>query len=64
MYRAGKFASTFDKKVPCLKLPYRRNATRLVVLTGNHLALEGSLTPELVETWLRNTRTTSACPSL
>ncbi|KAM4831355.1 LOW QUALITY PROTEIN: protein Z-dependent protease inhibitor [Urocitellus parryii] len=58
MYRAGKSASTFDKKVHChvLPLPYG-NATMLVVLmgnTGDHLALEGGLTTELVETWLRN----------
>ncbi|KAK2507769.1 hypothetical protein MC885_013465 [Smutsia gigantea] len=34
MYRAGKFASTFDKNFHChiLKLPYRGNATMLVVL--------------------------------
>ncbi|XP_057589046.1 protein Z-dependent protease inhibitor [Hippopotamus amphibius kiboko] len=59
MYRAGKFASTFDKNFRChvLKLPYRGNATMLVVLVeriGDHLALEDYLTADLVDTWLRN----------
>ncbi|XP_007942736.1 protein Z-dependent protease inhibitor [Orycteropus afer afer] len=62
MYRVGKFASTFDKNLQChvLKLPYRGNATMLVVLTqklGDHLALEDYLTADLVETWLRNMKT-------
>ncbi|XP_004484423.1 protein Z-dependent protease inhibitor [Dasypus novemcinctus] len=59
MYRTGKFASTFDKNFRChiLKLPYRGQATMLVVLMekmGDHLALEDYLTTDLVETWLRN----------
>ena len=62
MYRAGKFASTFDKNFRChvLKLPYRGNATMLVVLMGrigDHLALEDYLTTDLVDTWLRNMKT-------
>ncbi|XP_020040964.1 protein Z-dependent protease inhibitor isoform X2 [Castor canadensis] len=62
MYRAGHFASTFDKNFRChiLKLPYRGNATMLVVLmerTGDHLALEDYLTSDLVQTWLRNMKT-------
>ncbi|KAM9202499.1 protein Z-dependent protease inhibitor isoform 2-T4 [Dugong dugon] len=62
MYRAGNFASTFDKNFRChvLKLPYQGNATMLVVLMqkmGDHLALEDYLTTELVETWLRNMKT-------
>ncbi|XP_003408636.1 protein Z-dependent protease inhibitor [Loxodonta africana] len=62
MYRAGSFASTFDKNFRChvLKLPYRGNASMLVVLMqkmGDHLALEDYLTTELVETWLRNMKT-------
>ncbi|XP_037687906.1 protein Z-dependent protease inhibitor [Choloepus didactylus] len=62
MYRAGKFASTFDKNFRChiLKLPYRGKATMLVVLMekmGDHLALEDYLTTDLVETWLRNMKT-------
>ncbi|XP_008048398.1 protein Z-dependent protease inhibitor [Carlito syrichta] len=59
MYRAGEFASTFDRDLRChvLKLPYRGNATMLVVLMeriGDHLALEDYLTTDLVESWLRN----------
>lgn len=62
MYRAGNFASTFDMNFRChiLKLPYRGNATMLVVLTerpGDHLALEDYLTTDLVETWLQNMKT-------
>ncbi|XP_006208291.2 protein Z-dependent protease inhibitor [Vicugna pacos] len=62
MYRAGKFASTFDKDFRChiLKLPYRGNATMLVVLMermGDHLALEDYLTTDLVDMWLRNMKT-------
>uniref|UniRef100_A0A2K6SY37 Serpin family A member 10 n=2 Tax=Saimiri boliviensis TaxID=27679 RepID=A0A2K6SY37_SAIBB len=62
MYGAGKFASTFDKNFRChvLKLPYRGNATMLVILMekmGDHLALEDYLTTDLVETWLRNMKT-------
>ena len=59
MYRSGKFASTFDKNFRChvLKLPYRGNASMLVVLMGrigDHLTLEDYLTTDLVDTWLRN----------
>ncbi|KAG8514308.1 Protein Z-dependent protease inhibitor, partial [Galemys pyrenaicus] len=59
MYRAGKFASTFDKNFRChvLKLPYRGHATMLVALTekaGDHLALEDYLSSDLLDTWLRN----------
>lgn len=62
MYRAGKFASTFDKNFHChiLKLPYRGNTTMLVVLMekmGDHLALEDYLTTDLVDTWLRSMTT-------
>lgn len=62
MFRAGNFASTFDKNLRChvLKLPYRGNATMLVVLMekmGDHLALEDYLTSDLVDSWLRNMRT-------
>ncbi|XP_008849432.1 protein Z-dependent protease inhibitor isoform X2 [Nannospalax galili] len=62
MYRAGNFASTFDKNFRChvLKLPYQGNATMLVVLTeksGDHLALEDYLTTDLIETWLQNMKT-------
>nr|XP_012805864.2 protein Z-dependent protease inhibitor isoform X1 [Jaculus jaculus] len=62
MYRVGNFASTFDKNFRChvLKLPYRGNATMLVVLmerTGDYLALEDYLTTDLVETWLQNMKT-------
>ncbi|XP_032965621.1 protein Z-dependent protease inhibitor isoform X1 [Rhinolophus ferrumequinum] len=62
MYRAGDFASTFDKNFRChvLKLPYRGNATMLVVLMekmGDHFALEDYLTTDLVDTWLRNMKT-------
>ncbi|XP_066132671.1 protein Z-dependent protease inhibitor isoform X1 [Saccopteryx bilineata] len=62
MYRAGDFAHTFDKNFRChvLKLPYRGNATMLVVLmekVGDHLALEDYLTADLVDTWLRNMKT-------
>ncbi|XP_004682088.1 PREDICTED: protein Z-dependent protease inhibitor [Condylura cristata] len=57
MYRAGKFASTFDKNFRChvLKLPYRGHATMLVVLMekkGDHLALEDYLSSDLLDTWL------------
>ncbi|CAI9158074.1 unnamed protein product [Rangifer tarandus platyrhynchus] len=59
MYRSGKFASTFDKNFRChvLKLPYRGNASMLVVLMGrigDHLTLEDYLTTDLVDMWLRN----------
>ncbi|XP_037357756.1 protein Z-dependent protease inhibitor [Talpa occidentalis] len=59
MYRAGKFASTFDDNFRChvLKLPYRGHATMLVVLTertGDHLALEDYLSSDLLDTWLSN----------
>ncbi|XP_013372704.1 PREDICTED: protein Z-dependent protease inhibitor isoform X1 [Chinchilla lanigera] len=59
MYREGEFAYTFDSNFRChvLQLPYRGNATMLVVLmekTGDHLDLEDYLTTDLVETWLRN----------
>jgi hypothetical protein len=69
MYRAGHFASTFDKNFRChiLKLPYRGNATMLVVLmerTGDHLALEDYLTSDLVQTWLRNMKTRYDPPPL
>ncbi|XP_055989104.1 protein Z-dependent protease inhibitor [Sorex fumeus] len=62
MFQAGKFASTFDKTFRChvLQLPYRGNASMLVVLMeniGDHLALEDYLTPELVDTWLRTLKT-------
>ena len=62
MYRAGNFASTFDKNFRChvLKLPYQGNATMLVVLMekiGDHLALEDYLTSDLVDSWLRNMNT-------
>ncbi|XP_010607486.1 protein Z-dependent protease inhibitor [Fukomys damarensis] len=62
MYREGKFASTFDRNFHChvLQLPYRGNATMLVVLMekmGDHLDLEDYLTTDLVETWLRNMKT-------
>ncbi|XP_036099583.1 protein Z-dependent protease inhibitor [Molossus molossus] len=62
MYRAGNFASTFDKNFRChvLKLPYQGNATMLVVLMekmGDHLALEDYLGPDLVDTWLRDMKT-------
>ncbi|XP_012999839.1 protein Z-dependent protease inhibitor isoform X2 [Cavia porcellus] len=62
MYRQGKFASTFDSNFHChvLQLPYRGNATMLVVLTekmGDHLDLEDYLTVDLVEMWLRNMKT-------
>lgn len=62
MFRAGNFASTFDKNLRChvLKLPYRGNATMLVVLMekmGDHLALEDYLTSDLVDSWLRNMKT-------
>ncbi|XP_048218451.1 protein Z-dependent protease inhibitor [Perognathus longimembris pacificus] len=62
MYQAGEFASTFDKNFRChvLKLPYRGNATMLVILmekTGDHLALEDYLSSDLVETWLQDMRT-------
>ncbi|KAB0352921.1 hypothetical protein FD754_017778 [Muntiacus muntjak] len=58
MYRSGKFASTFDTNFRChvLKLPYRGNASMLVVLMGigDHLTLEDYLTTDLVDAWLRN----------
>ncbi|XP_058423602.1 protein Z-dependent protease inhibitor isoform X2 [Diceros bicornis minor] len=62
MYKVGMFASTFDKNFHChvLKLPYRGNATMLVVLMekiGDHLTLEDYLTADLVDTWLRNMKT-------
>lgn len=62
MYRAGNFASTFDKNFRChvLKLPYQGNATMLVVLMekmGDHLALEDYLSSDLVDTWLRDMKT-------
>ncbi|XP_012922239.1 protein Z-dependent protease inhibitor isoform X1 [Heterocephalus glaber] len=62
MYRQGKFASTFDRNFHChvLQLPFRGNATMLVVLMekmGDHLDLEDYLTTDLVETWLRNMKT-------
>ncbi|XP_054423060.1 protein Z-dependent protease inhibitor isoform X2 [Pteronotus mesoamericanus] len=62
MYRAGDFAATFDKSFRChvLRLPYQGNTAMLVVLMermGDHLALEDYLTPELVDTWLRNMKT-------
>ncbi|XP_069853765.1 protein Z-dependent protease inhibitor-like isoform X1 [Dipodomys merriami] len=62
MYQAGEFASTFDKNFRChvLKLPYRGNASMLVILmekTGDHLALEDYLSSDLVETWLQNMKT-------
>ncbi|XP_076979556.1 protein Z-dependent protease inhibitor [Tamandua tetradactyla] len=62
MYRAGKFASTFDKNFRChvFKMPYQGKATMLVILMekmGDHLALEDYLTTDLVETWLRNMKT-------
>nr|XP_008535646.1 PREDICTED: protein Z-dependent protease inhibitor [Equus przewalskii]XP_008535647.1 PREDICTED: protein Z-dependent protease inhibitor [Equus przewalskii]XP_014591249.2 protein Z-dependent protease inhibitor [Equus caballus]XP_014591250.2 protein Z-dependent protease inhibitor [Equus caballus] len=62
MYKVGMFASTFDRNFRChvLKLPYRGNASMLVVLTekiGDHLALEDYLSTELVDTWLRNMKT-------
>lgn len=67
MYRAGKFASTFDKNFHChiLKLPYRGNTTMLVVLMekmGDHLALEDYLTTDLVDTWLRSMTTRYRSP--
>ncbi|XP_049626691.1 protein Z-dependent protease inhibitor [Suncus etruscus] len=62
MFQAGKFASTFDKTFRChvLQLPYRGNASMLVILMenmGDHLALEDYLTPELVDKWLRTMKT-------
>lgn len=62
MYRAGKFATTFDKSLRChvLQLPYQGNATMLVVVSekvGEHLTLEDFLTTALVEEWLRNMKT-------
>lgn len=62
MFQAGRFASTFDKTFHCrvLQLPYRGNASMLVVLTenmGDHLTLEDYLTPELVDTWLGTLKT-------
>ena len=67
MYRSGKFASTFDKNFGCrvLKLPYRGNASMLVVLMGrigDHLTLEDYLTTDLVDTWLRNMKTRYGSP--
>lgn len=67
MYRAGNFASTFDKNFRChvLKLPYQGNATMLVVLMekmGDHFALEDYLTTDLVDTWLRNMKTRYSMP--
>lgn len=67
MYRSGKFASTFDKNFRChvLKLPYRGNASMLVVLMGrisDHLTLEDYLTTDLVDTWLRNMKTRYSSP--
>lgn len=69
MYRQGKFASTFDSNFHChvLQLPYRGNATMLVVLTekmGDHLDLEDYLTVDLVEMWLRNMKTRYDFPTL
>nr|KAF6267207.1 serpin family A member 10 [Myotis myotis] len=62
MYSAGNFASTFDERLRChvLQLPYRGNASMLVVLMekmSDHLALEDYLSTDLVDTWLRNMRT-------
>ncbi|XP_074145811.1 protein Z-dependent protease inhibitor [Sminthopsis crassicaudata] len=62
MYRSDKFASTFDKNLHChvLKLPYRGNASMLVVLVdkmGDHLAIEDYLTVELVDKWIKNMET-------
>ncbi|XP_036591036.1 LOW QUALITY PROTEIN: protein Z-dependent protease inhibitor [Trichosurus vulpecula] len=62
MYRSDKFASTFDRNLHCqvLKLPYRGNASMLVVLVdkmGDHLAIEDYLTVELVDEWIRNMKT-------
>ncbi|XP_027725650.1 protein Z-dependent protease inhibitor isoform X3 [Vombatus ursinus] len=62
MYRSDKFASTFDRNLRCqvLKLPYRGNASMLVVLVdkmGDHLAIEDYLTVELVDKWIRNMKT-------
>ncbi|XP_068942163.1 protein Z-dependent protease inhibitor [Petaurus breviceps papuanus] len=62
MYRSDKFASTFDRNLRCqvLKLPYRGNASMLVVLVdkmGDHLAIEDYLTVELVDKWIRNMET-------
>ncbi|KAM5273668.1 protein Z-dependent protease inhibitor [Ctenodactylus gundi] len=59
MYKASTFATTFDRNFRChvLQLPYRGNATMLVVLTeeiGAYLDLEDYLTTDLVETWLKN----------
>ncbi|XP_006839686.1 PREDICTED: protein Z-dependent protease inhibitor [Chrysochloris asiatica] len=62
MYRTGMFASTFDKNFRChiLKLPYRGNATMLVIFTqrpDDYLALEDYLSADLVEAWLQNMKT-------
>lgn len=67
MYRSGKFASTFDKNFRChvLKLPYRGNASMLVVLMGrigDHLTLEDYLTTDLVDMWLRNMKARYSSP--
>lgn len=62
MYQEGWFAYTFDRNFRChvLQLPYRGNATMLVVLMekmGDHLDLEDYLTTDLLETWLKNMKT-------
>ncbi|XP_004699148.1 protein Z-dependent protease inhibitor [Echinops telfairi] len=62
MFASGTFASSFDVNLRChvLKLPYRGNATMLVVLMqrlGDYLALEDYLTTDLVEAWLQNMKT-------
>lgn len=67
MYSAGNFASTFDERLRChvLRLPYRGNASMLVVLMekmSDQLALEDYLSADLVGTWLRNMRTRYARP--
>ncbi|XP_043845702.1 protein Z-dependent protease inhibitor [Dromiciops gliroides] len=62
MYRSEKFASTFDRNLRChvLKLPYRGNASMLVVLgdkMGDYFAIEDYLTVELVDKWISNMET-------
>ncbi|XP_044515931.1 protein Z-dependent protease inhibitor [Gracilinanus agilis] len=62
MYRSDKFASTFDRNLRChvLRLPYRGNASMLVVLVDkkeDYLAIEDYFSAELVDKWIRTMKT-------